>query len=355
MEILWVNFLVVYVTSWLARYFARPVNHLAPYIKPNKFLIFMVMATLVIVSGLRKNIGDTYFYKYTYTITQFDLANIDFKGEFGFYFLQYLLHKITDDPQILVFTTALVTDVLIVLVLYKYSRMIEISLFVFIASGLFTVTMNGIRQSLAAAIIFAATKYLLDGHWKKFMVVVLLASTIHHSAIVFIPIYFLVRRKAWTKMTFLMLIMAVIITLEFNTFSSIIFGALDSTKYGEYSASTEGGANIIRAFVTAVPLLIAYLGREKLRELWPKSDMIVNLSLLSLIFMIVATRNWIFARLDIYFDLYQLILISWILLLFRKQERPFIYYGLLICYLIYFFYDQVITLNLVYHSDYLIW
>ena len=78
------------------------------------------------------------------------------------------LQNISDDPQLLIFTTALITNVLIVIILYKYSRMFELSIYVYITSGLYTVSMNGIRQSLAAAIIFAATKYILDGMEKVF-------------------------------------------------------------------------------------------------------------------------------------------------------------------------------------------
>ena len=37
---------------------------------------------------------------------------------------------------------------------------------------------------------------------------------------------------------------------------------------------------IIRVAVDAVPLLIAYLGREKLREIFPNSDYIVNMALI---------------------------------------------------------------------------
>lgn len=311
------------------------------------------MVTLITVAGLRRNIGDTYFYRHSYEISNFPLSKINFKGEFGFYYFQHVLHQISDNPQILVFTSALITYILIICIFYKYSRMFEVCLFVFIASGYFTTTMNGIRQSLAAAIVFAAIKFILDGHWKKFFAVVLVAATIHQSALIFLPIYFIVRRKAWTKVTFLLLLASVGIAFGFNTFSSLLFDALENTKYSAYNGVNEGGANIIRVLVTATPLVIAYFGRERLRELWPKSDIIVNLSLLNLIFMIVATKNWIFARFDIYFELYNFILMSWIILLFTKKDRAVIYYGLIGCYLVYFFYEQVVTLNLDYRSDYL--
>ena len=43
-------------------------------------------------------------------------------------FLQMILKNYSEDPQIMIFTTALITNVLIVFVLYKYSRMFELSI-----------------------------------------------------------------------------------------------------------------------------------------------------------------------------------------------------------------------------------
>ncbi|MFB5197813.1 EpsG family protein [Neobacillus sp. KR4-4] len=353
MEILWINLIVVYFSSFFARYFSSPLAINAPYIKPNKLLIFISIISLVLVSGLRNNIGDTFFYMYSYKINDYTLQNINYKGDFGFNILQALLQKISHDPQLLIFTVALFTNVLIVQVLFKYSRMIELSLFAYIAAGMYTVSMNGIRQFLAAAIVFAATRFILNGNWKMFMIVVLLGSTIHQTALIFIPIYFVVRREAWTKVTFTLLGLAVLIAAGFNQFSTLLFSALEDTQYGHYSNFSEGGASSMRVAVTGAPLIISYFGKERLRELWPKSDYIVNLTTLGLVFMVISSQNWIFARFNIYFGLYNLILTSWIIKLFSKSDRKLIYYGLLGCYLIYFYYENVLSLNIIYKSNYI--
>ncbi|MBZ5749705.1 EpsG family protein [Metabacillus rhizolycopersici] len=354
MTVLWATLLIVFVFAFLSRYI--PVNRAAPdetFIRPNKFIIFLVLACLVLVSGLRNTIGDTYFYMHAY-------ETIDFTWEYalenkdpGFSVLQMYLKNISNDPQILLFITALVTNLLIVITLYKYSKMIEISFYVFITSGMFIVSMNGIRQFLAASLIFWATKYLLTGKFKQYFLVVLFASTFHESALILLPIYFIVRREAWTKVTFLLLTFAILIVVGFDQFSKVLFSALEDSQYGNYSNFAEGGANKIRVLVDAVPVVIAYLGRHKLRELWPKSDIIVNMSIIGLLFSIIATQNWIFARFNIYFSLYNLILISWIIYLFKENSRKFVYYGLLVCYLMYFYYEQVISLNMYYRSDYI--
>ncbi len=352
MTILWINLAVVYILSFLSRALAVPSTIGAAFVRPNKIFVFFVVVSLVLISGLRRNIGDTPFYMHSYTLVpQYSWDYILSQEEKGFIFLQLLLHKFSDNPQILLFTAALITNVLIVLVLYQYSRLFELSLYVYITSGLYIVSMNGIRQFLAGAILFAATKYIMDGSWKKYMLVVLLASTIHQSALILIPIYFIVRRKAWTGTTLLLLSSAIIMVIGYNQLSGAFFDAIGD-RFGQYKDSQEGGTNAIRVIVQVAPLLLAYFGREKLRELFPNSDYIVNLSLLGAIFMIISTQNWVFARFMIYFGLYNLILISWAVHLFVKKEQKFVYYAILICYFTYSYYETVISLGIIYRSNY---
>ncbi|CAM4223532.1 capsular biosynthesis protein [Bacillus luti] len=351
MTILWMNFFIVFILAFFARYFAIPVTSEIVMLKPNRLLILMAATSLVLVSGFRNNIGDTYFYMHAYKVTDFSWENVQDSKNIGFSILQMILKMYTNDPQVLIFITALITNILIVAVLYKYSRMIELSLYVYIASGMYLVSMNGVRQYLTAAIIFAATKYILDGNWKKYFLIVLFASTFHQSALVLIPIYFVIRRRAWSAITFILLFIAVLIVIGFNQFAEIFFATIGDTQYGHYKDFQEGGANILRVAVDATPLVLAFIGRHKLRELFPQSDYIVNMALLGLVFMIISTQNWIFARFSIYFGLYQLILISWVVKLFTKKDQKLIYYSILVCYFIYFVYEHIITLGIIYKSN----
>jgi len=309
----------------------------------------------MLVSGLRNNIGDTYLYMHAYEVSTYNWETFYMEKDMGFVILQLLLKQVSEDPQILIFTTAFITNMLIAIVLYKYARLYELSMYVYITSGAFTVSMNGLRQFLAAAIIFAATKALFDGRWKTYFAVVLFASLLHQSALIMIPIYFLVRRKAWTLSSFALISMAVLIVAGFDYFSELIFTMLQSTQYGHYNEFQEGGASFIRVIVTGVPLVIAYLGREKLRAIFPKSDIIVNMSLVSLVLMIISTQNWIFARMTIFFNLYGLILIGWLVKLFREKEQNFVYLSLLAFYFLFYFIESVVALQLFYSSDYITW
>ena len=354
MTILWINLALVFVFSFLSRLFAKSVytdNGIgANYPKPNKIFVFLVMATLVIVSGLRVNIGDTYVYIASYEKNDLTWELVSSGEDIGFGILQMILQSFSKDPQFMIFTMALITNVLIVLVFYNYSRIFELSTYIYITGGTYLVSMNGIRQVLAASICFIAIKYLLNRNFFKYALLIALASTIHFSALIMLPVYFLVYFKAWSKYTFLMIGASAAIVFSFETFTSILFSALEDTQYSEYSAFDEGGANIIRVVVSAAPLFLAYIGKDKLRKAFPKIDYIVNMSILGFLFMIISTQSWIFARVSIYFNLYQLILVSWILESFTKKDQKFLYYCIIFLYLAYYYYEMVISLNINYRS-----
>lgn len=355
MTILWFTLALVFIASLTARYFSVPAVNGPLYINPNKFMAMIAALSIALVSGLRNNIGDTYLYMHSYRVGDFRWEAVVQTNDIAFNILQMLLKKLSDDPQILILTTAVVTNLIIAMVLYKYARLYEISLYLYITTGAFTVSMNGIRQFLAASFVFAATKFLLDGSWKKYMAVVLLASFFHQSALVMIPIYFIVRRKAWTRTTGALLTVAILIVMGFNQFSELLFSAIKDTQYGHYENFAEGGASVFRALVWAAPLIFAYLGREKLRVLFPKIDIIVNLSIVGAVLMVISTQNWIFARMSIYFNLYQLILIAWVIKVFREKDQKLVYMIVLILYFLFYFYESVIALGLDYTSDYLKW
>ena len=350
----WISLALVFLFSVLSRLFAKPAyidNGIdTKFPKPNKFFVFLVMATLVIFSGLRVNIGDTYVYMASYAKNDLTWDLVSSGKDIGFGILQMILQNFSKDPQFMIFTMALITNVLIVLVFYNYSRIFELSTYIYITGGTYLISMNGIRQVLAASICFIAIKYLLERNFLKYTLLIVLASTIHFSALIMLPVYFLVHLKAWSKYTFIMIGASVAIVFGFETFTSILFSALEDTQYSEYSTFDEGGANILRVVISAAPLFLAYIGRDKLRQEFPKIDYIVNMSILGLLFMIISTQSWIFARVSIYFNLYQLILISWILEAFIKKDQKFLYYCIIVLYFAYYYYEMVISLNMHYRS-----
>ena len=322
----------------------------------NLSIVYVSLAALVfiIISGLRCGIGDTGMYMHSYRLMVQDPSSADFSRDAGFTALSFILSQISSNPQTLIFVVALITNGLNIAMFYKYKSYLELQLYLYMASGYFTVTMNGIRQCLAAALVFVCNKFIVNGDFKKYLIFVLLISLFHGSALIMIPIYFIVRQKAWSKNVVKLIFLACIGVIFYDSFSEVLFKALQNTQYGHYSEFQEGGSSIVRTIVNAVPVILAYIKRDELKEKWPESNIFVNMSLINVIFVAFGMMNWIFNRFSLYFQLYNFILLPFIIKnCFKGKERRLIYIGFLICYFIFFYKEQVIQLSMDYQSDYL--
>lgn len=293
-------------------------------------------------------------YMHSYRLMVQDPSSADFSRDAGFTALSFVLSQISSNPQTLIFVVALITNGLNIAMFYKYKSYLELQLYLYMASGYFTVTMNGIRQCLAAALVFVCNKFIVNGDFKKYLIFVLLISLFHGSALIMIPIYFIARQKAWSKNVIKLIFLACIGVIFYDSFSEVLFKALQNTQYGHYSEFQEGGSSIIRTIVNAVPVILAYIKRDELKEKWPESNIFVNMSLINVIFVAFGMMNWIFNRFSLYFQLYNFILLPFIIKnCFKGKERRLIYIGFLICYFIFFYKEQVIQLGMNYNSNYL--
>lgn len=349
MGIFYATIISTYILGFLAR-IAKEKNY--------KILamlwIFLIILILVLVSGFRYGIGDTGYYKLSYEQLAKNPSKIEFKGDFGFGLMSLFLTKFSTNPQILIFIVALITNILNIFIINQYCSYLELGVYLYITSGYYFVTMNGIRQCLAAALIFGCTKMLIRGNFIKYFIFIILISTFHGSALIMIPLYFVVRQEAWSKKMILFIIMTSIFIIFYTYLEPLFMNILQYTSYGHYSEYYIGGSSIIRTIVNLVPVILAYIKREKLKEVFPESNIFVNICIINSVFVSLGMFNWIFNRLTIYFLLYNIILIPVIVRkCFNSKEKRILYFGIIFCYFIFMYREQVIGMNTQYKSDYL--
>ena len=341
---------------------ARLTKKMNKYKRPEILLSIMVITALILVAGLRNGIGDTGAYKHFYDIVgkeesmSIAVENADGSYEPGFTAFFWILNQISPDPQLMIFVCAFITNFLNLWTMRIYSKVFELEIYMYITSGFYLVTMNGIRQCLAAAVLFAATKYIIDGKFIRYLIVVLAMCTIHETAIVMVPVYFIVRCEAWSKTTMQIIVLAAIALICFQPLLDAFFEASEGTKYEAYenTMETEGGANPIRTVITAVPVVLAYIYRDKIKKEWPESDIFVNMSLICLIITVFSMINWVFNRFNIYFQIYSFILLPYIINnCLSKKDKKLAYAGFLACYFLFYYYDHVIAMGINYTSDFI--
>ena len=322
------NFIFVWLAGWLV---LSTVTDFTVWENVNGKMVrrwskgaaFLVFLPIFLIACLGRPRSDTWLYISifeNFTTDWGELINNLIHAESGqsFQLLQFFIKKIFGN-NVVVFRIllALIHTIPVVIICRKYSESYLMTMFLFVASALHVSwMMNGIRQFIAAVIIFAATPLLLKKKYLPLVMVILFATTFHVSAILMLPVVFIVQGKAWNEKTIFYIIVALIAMYVFNTYTGAMDFMLQGTEFEgaveNWQALGDDGTNPIRVFVNAIPMLLAFLGRNHIRQ---ENDQMlnicVNMSVITtgLYLISMVTSGIMIGRLPIYTSLYNLILL----------------------------------------------
>lgn len=147
--------------------------------------------------------------------------------EIGFVLLLKGLIFLVKDPHCVILLVSLMIHTLMIETLWSYKNNVSFSFSVFLYYTMYYLeTYNVMRQWLAIAIIFFALRYLLEDKYIKFVCFLLIATTMHSSAIiciVFIPIHMLIVHKVPLKYKVLIGV-SIIVYLFFSNYFFTVLG-----------------------------------------------------------------------------------------------------------------------------------
>ncbi len=244
---------------------------------------------------------------------------------------------------------AMIQGLSIALVFRKYSSDFVLALFLFVATTDYLSWMhNGVRQFTAVTLIFAATGLMLKKKYVPLIGIILLASTIHGSALLMLPIVFIVQGKAWNPKTILAIIACVVAIAYVDKFTNLLDTLLTDTQYtnvvSDWQSAGDDGTNPIRVLVYAVPTLFSLVGLRYIKAANnPVIDMACNMGILStMLYCLSAVTSGIFiGRLPIYCSMYATgILLPWELdNIFTKESSRILKLGVVACFLAFYYYQ----------------
>lgn len=197
----------------LLSFFLFPINNYSlKYVKKShlalknkyiegRYLYFLILTILLVfITGYRADsVGrDTAMYHELYTLVSksdsfFQAINLwqNKSIEIGYLGLEYLLSRCFDFHfASLIFAFVSITPVMFLI--YKYSKNYFISFFVYITFGMYAFTLTGVRQSIAMGICCMAFICSKEKKLIRFLVLVFLASLVHKTAVIFLPVYWLI-------------------------------------------------------------------------------------------------------------------------------------------------------------------
>lgn len=309
--------------------------------------------------------GDTNLYIQNFmtipdSILEIESYLSDITKDKGFYVLSVLIKTFVHNRTVWYFAViALIQGVLLVRLYRKYSSEYVFSIFLFVASTDYHSWMfNGIRQFTAVTLTLIAAEIILEnqfdgriGKYIKAGIIILIASTVHGTAVLMIPLLYIAQGKAWNKKTLLFMAATILIIAFVGRFTNILDTVLKDTQYTnvvtDYTSEGDDGTNPIRVLIYSIPAFLAFLGR---RTIAAADDRVINfcanMSVMTagLYLVSMVTSGIYMGRLPIYCSLFNYILLPWeINNIFRGSNRNIIKIAAIVGYLGFYYYQMHIA------------
>ena len=323
--------------------------------RPVRWNIWLVLMTVVMTmfSGLRTGYNDTAAYISGFlnadSVAVFLASpdNLNILHNPLFYFVTSVFRGLTDNYHIYLMAFSALNTVLFVRFLRRYATEgnFAFTVYLYFTIGVFTFSMAALKQITASALLTVAIPALVEKKWGRYFVIVIVAGLIHTYAFIFLFLPFLTG-KPWGWKSILLLLATVWVMLTFETTIGSVLEYADSMgkHVAEYEVFDGNQMNPFRVAVFAVVPVAAWIFRRYLEpELDREKCILLNMSIISLMFMLLASMNGanMFGRLARYFVLGSVVALPWIVdSVFNKRSARLLKNIAAICYFAFFLYDN---------------
>ena len=325
------------------------------------FTAILLVFPYILWAGSRTNFIDTITYIQTFNMVPSSIAQIPAYLAYndkdqGFSVLMIICKSlgITDYHQFFMLIAAF-QMLCLVYTFRKYSDNFWISMFLFVASTDYLSWMhNGIRQFIAVCMTFAAFDLLVKRRYVPFTLIVLLASTIHGSALLMLPFAYLMTGPALNRKTIMMIFGVALIIPFIDRLLPILESFLMDTQYDDMMTNgiweNDDGTNLIRVLVYSVPALVAILGRKYVKSNRdPAINMCINASMITVAMYLVSsvTSGIYIGRIPIYTTLHGYMILPWLIdQIFEKASARLVKLLMVVCYVGFHYYQMEIIWGL---------
>lgn len=231
--------------------------------KPNLtsyyLFVFISVATLAVVSGLRYNVGSdfgAYYWGYPKWEMEFS-ERWQSWDEPGLSTLAKLLYPISQDGAFFIFLIAALTVSLFCITIAKNTDNYFFCLMIYIFTS-WTGCFNGARQFLAAAILFAGHNLILKRKFLKFCILVFIASSFHITALIMLPMYFLITEVLDLKKITLITVTGIAMIFSYDFLFEVLGFLKDSETGGADTTYAQKEIHPLRILIALAPIIVYF-------------------------------------------------------------------------------------------------
>lgn len=306
----------------------------------NHYGIFypIVFVIFVFVGGFRYYVGTDFggYYKlYNYTWTEV-VESFKALDEPGLKLVSYLARQLWDDGVSVILLICFITTILVFHGIKKFDNNdITLMLLIYVLIAGWTFSFNGVRQAMAASIVFAFSRVNKNNWILKYVLICFIAFLFHKSALMMLPILLLSHRKFNKSQVLLLAISAVLIPLFFDF--AFDFMGTDTTNQ-DAMVYIEREINPVRVVVSFAPIILLFFVEDKKRYI-ENNYFAINLVIFNAILTLTTMNSAYLNRFTQYTNMFLMIYYPSVLKSMRKEYRFFATIITLVLYFLYFRYE----------------
>lgn len=287
-----------------------------------KILITLLTIQLIVLLSLRSlNIGiDIPNYLNFFQNVVPNIPSVQFyehRFEIGFKILTKVISLITLNGHIYLTIIAIIVMIPVGVIIYKYSKMPFLSFALYISFNFYAFSFSGLRQSIAYGIVLLSYKSIIERKFIRFLLIVLLASTFHKTAIVFLLAYPLSK----VKLNKLTILLTAVLILVIYKFKRNIFGFVVDNIYTDYEIVETGAINWFLFSVAIIMFLLLFY--KKIINQSSEINALYIIVILGVIIMMFSSIGTNVMRLANYFYIFIILLIPEVLSVSRNKLFAF--------------------------------
>lgn len=224
----------------------------------------------------------------------------DIPAEPGYLLFNSLIKSIFGDAAFLFLYMALFGLGFIFYSTYKYSPFAMISIFIYFTRFYYLRDMGQIRTAMASAIMLFSISAIAERQFWRFIGLLVLASSFHKAALIFLPIYFIGSGQLKKKFYYYGIIISYIIaaTVPFKELITVYFLGNENNVLVDYALSVYGedlGIFNPVGLMQALLLCLFVYFKEKLEKKIRTFNVVLNIYAISTYWLIIFSSLGIIA------------------------------------------------------------
>lgn len=204
------------------------------------------------------------------------------------------------DPQVFLFVQYGFVNAVVLYFIYKYADNPFYGIIGYVCLGGFSFYFTAIRQAMAMAICMIGLMQMLQGHWIRAILWVLIATTFHMTSIVFIPALFIKKLKIKRNNTVLIIICCILLSFFMrplvnigNEYMGESYGALEH-KFKSYTGA-------IISIITMLVSLLLYIKNRRVGVIESNDNIFFYVTMIALTFYLMRFEVLAMERVSFYF------------------------------------------------------